>query len=75
MSVQLSQSPSVSLTAIEGTDCLGDTYTFLNKNFENISRRLGRIQARTTTTPSTLTRALSVYDENNVYLGYIPIYT
>lgn len=75
MATKINTITSVSLTAIEGTDCLGDTYLFINKNFENLGTFLNRIDTRTTSTPTTLTRALSVYNQNGTYLGYIPIYT
>lgn len=67
----------VSLTAIEGTDCIGDTYIVINENITKLGKAACTINVNNVSNRSslgTLTRSLSVYNTAGTYLGYIPIY-
>lgn len=85
MGVKITSVNCVSISAIEGTDCIGDTYGFLNKNFENLGAGICTLSATISasfntanivpkTTLGTLVSALSIFSTTGTYLGYIPIY-
>lgn len=76
-------------TAIDGTDCMGDSRVVINTNFQNLETILaravtidvGRLTIRASgifgiprNTPTTYTKVLSVFNAAGNYEGFIPIY-
>jgi hypothetical protein len=63
---------------IDGTDCLGDSRSTINNNFSalevNVCNSVKTTNVGSRSTLSTLVSALSVFNPQGVYMGYIPLY-
>ncbi len=88
MATKITSVTCTSLTAIDGTDCIGDTRPIINNNITNLGTSLCTLSstvARIDTsfnpnnvgslgTLGTLVGSLSVFNTSGSYIGYVPIY-
>jgi hypothetical protein len=78
----------VSLSTIEGVDCIGDSRTIINENItvlgnslsglnttvENLNTSFNTNNVGPSATLTTQVNVLSVFNPAGTYLGFIPIY-